>query len=212
MLKRILIIICLFMLAGTLPGFAQQQVYRMSRLEITPFVGYQFGGKIRVRQGDLRFNDAMAFGFALDVAVRPGAQVEFMYSRQPTVMRLKDILTGITREMFDIALEYYHIGGLYEINRTDRVKVFGVSTLGLTNFAPQDAKYSSEWRFSFSVGGGLKFFPTDRVGLRLEGRLHFPLISGGSGFWCSAPGGCSVTVGGEAMVQAVIQGGLIFAF
>ena len=51
-----------------------------------------------------------------------------------------------------------------------------------------------------------------RLDERLEGRLHFPFISGGSGFWCGLPGGCAITVGGELMVQATLNAGVIFAF
>jgi opacity protein-like surface antigen len=194
------------------PSLAQSQGYSWNRAEITPVIGYQFGGKIGVREGDLTIKDEIDFGILLDLTLRPGAQLEFMYTRQPTVLRLKDAFFGSTRELFDMAVEYYHVGGVYEVYRGDNIKPYGVMSLGFTHFSPQDAKYSSEWRFSMSFGGGVKVFPTRRVGLRLEGRLLTPFISGGSGFWCSAPGGCFVSLGGTAVLQVSLSAGLILAF
>jgi len=195
---------------GALPGLAQQGV-PWNRVEITPFVGYQFGGKIRVRDGYLNIKDDVNFGFALNVTIRPGAQLEILYSRQSTILRA-DPFVGPREELFDLAMEYYQIGGLYEVYRDDMFRPFGVMTLGLANFSPKPNEIASEVRFAFGLGGGVKVFPTEHFGLRLEGRMHFPFISGGTGFWCGLPGGCAVTMGGELMVQVSLNAGLILAF
>jgi len=210
MMKRMLILCSAIMMLGVLPGFAQQGA-PWNRVEITPFVGYQFGGKIRVRDGYLKVKDDVNFGFVLDITLRPGAQLEFMYSRQSTVMRA-DTFYNPEEMLFDMAMEYYQIGGLYEVYRADMIRPFGVMTLGLAHLSPKPNEISSEVRFAFGLGGGVKVFPSQHFGLRLEGRLHFPFISGGTGFWCGLPGGCAVTVGGELMVQASLNAGLIFAF
>ncbi len=210
MLKRALILSTALLMLGVLPGLAQQGV-PWNRVEITPFVGYQFGGKIRIYDGYLNIKDAANYGFALDITLRPGAQLEIMYIRQSTILRA-DPFAGPREELFDMAMEYYQIGGLYEVYRDDMFRPFGVMTLGLANFSPQPKEIASEVRFAFGIGGGVKVFPTEHFGLRLEGRLHFPLISGGTGFWCSLPGGCAISVGGELMVQATLNAGVIFAF
>jgi opacity protein-like surface antigen len=210
MMKRILILCSAFLMLGGLPGFAQEAP-PWNRVEITPFVGYQFGGSIRVRDGYLRIKDNVNYGFALNITLRPGAQLEIMYSRQSTEMQA-DAFYGPKETLFDMAMEYYQIGGLYEVYRHDMFRPFGLMTLGLANFSPQTPEVASEVRFAFGLGGGVKVLPTRNFGLRLEGRLHFPFVSGGSGFWCGLPGGCAVTVGGELMVQVSLNAGLILAF
>ncbi len=210
MIKRILILCSVILMLGVLPGFAQQQP-PWNKVEITPFVGYQFGGSIRIRDGYLRIKDDINYGFALNITLRPGAQLEFMYSRQSTEMQI-DTFYKPKEPLFDLAMEYYQIGGLYEVYRDDMFRPFGVMTLGLAHFSPQTPEVSSEVRFAFGLGGGVKVFPSRHVGLRLEGRMHFPFISGGSGFWCGLPGGCAITVGGELMVQVSLNAGLILAF
>jgi len=209
-IKRLSILSFALLISGVLPGLAQQGV-PWNRVEITPFVGYQFGGKIRVRDGYLSIKDNVNYGFALNVTLRPGAQLEIMYSRQSTILRA-DPFVGPREELFDLAMEYYQIGGLYEVYRDDMFRPFGVMTLGLANFSPKPNEISSEVRFAFGLGGGVKVFPSQHFGLRLEGRLHFPFISGGTGFWCGLPGGCAVTIGGELMVQVSLNAGLILAF
>jgi len=210
MAQRTAILISLSLILGALPGFAQQPP-PWNRIEITPFVGYQFGGSIRIRDGHLRIKDDVNFGFALDITLRPGAQLEFMYNRQSTEMRIETFYTP-KETLFDLAMEYYQIGGLYEVYRDDMFRPFGVMTLGFAHFSPQKSEISSEVRFAFGLGGGVKVFPAQHVGLRLEGRLHFPFVSGGSGFWCGLPGGCAITLGGELMVQVSLNAGLILAF
>ena len=192
------------------PTFAQYG-YDTHRFEISPFVGYQFGGKLNVRAGTLSIKDAMNYGAALDIYIRPGVQIELAYIRQDTELWLRDVLTGIKSPLFDMAVEYFHIGGLYEL-RPGRVRPYGLVTAGLTHFNPKPKERSSEWRFSFGFGGGIKAFVTERIGFRFQGRLLFPYFGSGGGLWCSAPGGCFVSLDGRLVVQADFTGGIFLAF
>ena len=110
-----------------------------------------------------------------------------------------------------MALEYFHIGGLYELIAR-RIKPYGLVTDGLTHFNPKPKERSSEWRFSFGFGGGVKASMTERIGFRFQGRLLFPYFGSGGGLWCSAPGGCFVALDGRFIVQADFTAGLFLAF
>jgi len=195
---------------AAIPTFAQYG-YDSHRFEISPFVGYQFGGKLGVQAGTLSIKDAMNYGVALDVYIRPGVQVELAYIRQDTELLLRDILTGQKSSLFDMAVEHYQIGGLYEV-RPGRVRPYGLLTAGLTHFKPKPNNRSSEWRFSFGFGGGVKASVTERIGFRFQGRLLFPYFGAGGGLWCSAPGGCFVSLNGRLVVQADFTGGIFLAF
>lgn len=57
------------------------------RVEITPVVGYQFGGGFSGPEGEIEFPSEFMYGAMLDVWVRPDAQAEFLYTRQETSLR-----------------------------------------------------------------------------------------------------------------------------
>ena len=103
---------------------------------------------------------------------------------------------------------YIQIGGVQEMDM-DNIRPFGVFTLGTTYFKPQDATYQDAWKFSVTLGGGVKIWFSDRVGIRLQGRLMLPMFWGGVGFTVGT-GGAGLTMGGgTSMVQGDFTGGLI---
>ena len=97
----------------------------------------------------------------------------------------------------------------------DNIKPYGSFTLGTTYFIPQSAAgeitYSDSWKFSVTLGGGVKIWMSDRVGIRLHGRLMLPMFWGGAGFSVGT-GGAGFTVGAStSMVQGDLGAGLIIA-
>ena len=69
----------------------------------------------------------------------------------------------------------------------------------------------SEWRFSFSFGGGAKLFFTDNIGIRLQGRLFIPLYFNGGYIYGGGSGGGIALSGGAYLIQGDLTAGLIFA-
>jgi hypothetical protein len=199
-----------FILLGGVPEARAQKV------EITPFVGYQFGGEVAVRNGNLRISDDVNYGLILDVTVNRTGQVEASYTRQDTRLVFDEFRVG-KRPIYDVAVQYWQIGGLYRFNPTATVRPFFSLTLGLTHFGVGDKldeeapQISSESRFSTVLGGGVKIFPSERVGVRLQGHLYSTFLSSSSGFWCSVPGGCGVGLSGWAIWQGDVSAGLTIA-
>jgi hypothetical protein len=110
-ISKILFIMAWLIGWGAIPIFAQPG-YGTHRFEISSFVGYQFGGTLRVQDGDLVIKANMNYGGTLDITIRPGVQMEFAYIRQDTELRLKGFAFGKTETLFVMAVEYFHIGGL----------------------------------------------------------------------------------------------------
>lgn len=193
------------LLGGNTPVFGQ-------RLEITPFMGYQFGGNLGVREGDINVKDRGNFGFIINTTVRYGYQFEFSYSRQETELELREFPSGRKRDLFGMAIEYYQIGGLAQRGDPSgygEVMPFGLVTLGLTRFDPYKAGYSDEWRFSAAFGIGSKFYFSERLGLRLQARVLIPFQLSGMGAFCSS-GDCSFTFGGSSSIlQGDVFAGLV---
>ncbi len=186
------------------PGLAAQG------LEITPFGGYQVGGKLQVQLGDLRVSDNPNLGVILNVPLRSGAQLELLFAHQETNLKLTDRLSGLQTTVFDMAVEYFQVGGLYEATRSGPVKAFGLGSLGVTHYNPQESGRSSEWRFSGGFGVGAKSFFSERVAIRTEARLMFTLINSAGSIFCSSGSGCLTNVQGTGVAQLLLTAGLTF--
>jgi opacity protein-like surface antigen len=194
------LVLALALCLGTSAAEAQRR-----KAEIAVLGGWQFGGSLNTYQGgSLSIKDALAITGVVDINLQQGGQLELMYDWQGTQVNL-----GGTK-VFDADLHYMQIGGLGYVDK-GKVEPFGVATLGLTYINPKDSQYSGETRFSFTLGGGAKVFPTERIGLRFEGRLLMTVIDGALGLGCGGAG-CSGGFWGWGMAQGVVSAGLILAF
>jgi hypothetical protein len=180
------------------------------KIEITPFGGYFFGGILTVRNGDLNIKNGGNFGIILGTNIDRQLTVEFMFNRLDTRLTLKRYPTGITEDLFNLAVNYIHGGVLYNAQR-GKIQPFASFSLGAVWFDPKTNKYQSEWRFSFSVGGGAKLFITPSIGIRLQARLLVPVYFAGGTIFCGT-GGCGWGVSaGSYFAQGDLSAGLILA-
>lgn len=177
---------------------------------ITPLAAYQWGGTVSGYYGEAKLNDAGSWGIAVDIPVyHRDAFVELIYSRQVTDLSYREYGVGVpAEEIFDLAVEYYHIGGLYTVDK-EGPKPFGTMTLGATRFAPQNSVYDTEWKMSAALGLGIIVPISDRIGIRTHARLLIPFLYSGGGLWCGT-GGCSIGVsGGSSILQGDVAVGLV---
>ncbi len=186
------------------------------KIEITPYAGYMFGGKLRFYEGDLKIDDNANYGLALDFEVARDTKLELFWTEMQTTAEFKPYY-GFDNpdywiEPFDVRIGYIQIGTLREVELdNDKIVPFGALTLGTTYFLPYGSNYKDSWKFSVSLGGGAKIWFTERVGIRLQGRLLMPILWGGAGFTVGS-GGAGITVGGgTSIVQGDFTGGLIIA-
>lgn len=176
------------------------------RATLNPFVTYNWGGSVRVFEGDLRLAASEAYGVTLDVAVRPGAKAQLFYSYQPTQLNLRRF-NGLTEPITPMKVHYIHLGGTAESGR-GRMKGFGGASAGATIFHASDPRFSDEWRFSVRLFLGGKMMFSERVGLHVKGEVLLPIQWVGVCFGC---GGTGATAG-TTIVQGVVGGGLTIAF
>ena len=190
-------------------GFSQAPA-QTKGFEIIPYASYQFGGKATAIQGDINIKDSEAFGLYLDIdmPMRPGAQLELAWTHQNSRLDIRRFATGIRETLFNMTTDYFQIGVLYGMPKGNMVP-FGLVAFGATMFNPKDVKLSTEWRFSATLGLGVKIFLSERIGIRVDGRLLMPFQWGGGGLWCGT-GGCSIGLGAtSAILQGNVGGGLI---
>ncbi len=180
--------------------------------EITPTVGYRFGGTVDNDDGQFSANDDLAWGGTIGYRVKRDGLVELVYSRQSTTIRF-DPDTAAQFTVGGAAIEYIQIGGALEFGHNERTKPYFALTVGATHFSPQTTGLGDEW--DFSVGGalGLKTYLSQHLGLRAQVRLWMTTLSADTEFWCTLPGVCVISASdGVFFTQGELSGGLIFVF
>jgi len=184
------------------------------RIELTPISGYSLNGHVNLYRAKFKMDNAAHFGGILSVEVAPGMLGEFSYTRSKTKARYEDFAAGNTTN-YDMAIDYFQLGAVKELKK-GKVVPFGMGSLGITWFNMTTHGVSDHVSFSAALGGGLKLFFSDRIGIRLQGRLLLPMyFSGGGLFLGIGSGGPSTGVGvstGVLTVQGDFSGGLIFRF
>jgi len=145
------------------------------RVEFGGFYGYQFGGRVNTSAGTIQTADHPNYGFTFDLTVGRKMQIEFSYSRQDSQAALPP-WGDTTVPLFNTAIEYYQVGGLAEVS-TNRIRPYVVVTAGVININPQPSGINNTVRFAFSAGAGIKAFVTPHFGVRLQGRLLFPVMA-----------------------------------
>jgi hypothetical protein len=137
----------------------------------------------------------------LDIPVQQNARVELFYWRQNSQVEFKPFVG--TPSSSDVAVEYYQVGGMTEVPQGNLVP-YGLLTLGTTRLIAKGNLSGDEWRFSGTLGGGLKIAPEGRVGVKFEARLLLTANNTGSSFWCGT-GGCAVGVVGNPIAQGLLS-------
>jgi len=187
-----------------------------ANIEITPFAGYTMGGEFTdaVTGKSLSFDDTSSYGIMVDFKQpldQEGREpwIELYYSRQQTKLR-SDQGAFVGTPLFDVNIEYFHIGGTYGPS-TGKVKPFVVGTFGATHMTPKGEGLHAETKFSLSLGGGVRLYLTERVGIRLDARWFGTLFNGSGSAFCSG-GACLINVQGDVLSQYTANAGVVLAF
>jgi hypothetical protein len=179
-------------------------------VEVTPIVGYGFGGDFVevLTSAPIDRDGASTFGGSMDVPIgSEGLFLELVYTHQQALF---DVFTPAgPPSQIHASVDYIHAGGLQEFDIRSRVaRPFLTGTVGLTRFAGGG---DSEVRFSVAAGGGVKFFANRHVGARIEGRV-FATVEDGDASTIICAGGCLVRLHLSMVWQAAFTSGLVLAF
>jgi opacity protein-like surface antigen len=171
-LRQAISLAIIFLSCGVSSAFAQYG-YSHRNIEITPFGGSRFGGVIDLNTTPIDFltiKSTWDYGVMGDVDVWPNVQAEFMWNRQPTRLGAHNIDTGQVSPVGDATLDMYQWSILFALRQPEaKLKPYFVSGLGFTHFDTNNA-LNFNYRFSYNFGGGVKYFFSRHVGLRLEAR------------------------------------------
>ena len=206
-MKRLLPVMLLLLVSG----FSQVHA---DAFELTPFFGYRFGGDFDKTSSSsdisaLDIKSSENYGLTFGYAFNDNFELEGLWSRQDSDLRI--YRSEVATETVDIKVEYFHVGGLVlSGDDLDTKRGFFSFSAGMVSFNPDTLRSKSF--FSWSIGGGGKFYFNDWLGVRLQARF-FPtyINSSSNGYWCG-PYGCYQSVDANFVTQTEFTAGLIFRF
>ncbi len=187
-----------------------------AQTDIQPTIGFQFGGKYRFYEGDIKLKDGMNYGITLDHEVQPGIMLELYYTQMNTTAEWRPASPrweNLIPRNFNTDVHYFQIGGLKYVDNGN-IQPFGAFTLGATWFHSYEEgqlqNAADNTMFSVTLGGGVKVMMSDKIGIRLQGRLLMPMYF--SGLWLGVgTGGASLgAVSTIPILQGDFTGALIF--
>lgn len=194
----------------SVPAKSQESI--PGSLEIYSTYGYMFGGYLRTYNGELNIGDDDNYTIGLNYTVAPGTQVEISWMHQESDVTITEYGNIFEyEESFDLNTNYIQIGVLKEA-KPGPVRPFGKFTMGTAIYNPRGkTSYDDVWRFAFTMGGGVKAYLNDKVGIRLSGSMMMPVYWSGLSFFCGT-GGCSTGVStGSAILQGEVSAGLFIS-
>jgi len=186
-------------------------------ITVTPTVSYMWAGSYQTLDGDVQLEDGIQYGAILGFGAAPSVRAELswsMLSSRATFAPYYNVGTTSPLTGLDIGMivHYFQLGAVHYVDKGKAQPFIGM-TAGAVLFHPDDViiqgyASSDTWRFAMSFVGGLTFNMSEKVGLRIQGRLNFPIYFSGT-YVGVGTGGASVgATGGIPIVQGDIGAGL----
>jgi len=191
-MRKLLLVIAVLLIPASL--LAQNEGWRNRRsnyrggyadnfFELTPFVGYRYGGTIFANQTNLFNQDVNVqssgnFGVNFGIPIPNGWKLELMVNRQNTHFTTGGGgLFAPSDQIGAFDITYFH-GGLqipFAVSRS--ATPYLIVSAGVANLDPRVNGASTSTKFSAGAGIGVKVPINRNLGLRIEERGYFTTLS-----------------------------------
>lgn len=193
------------------------------RFEASPFVGYETSGSypisifssvsdLTVPVNKLRVNDALSYGTFLDYNLTENAQLEFMWDRNNASYSARNALTGEYFKAYNSDIDQYQFGGLYMLRNSEhRLRPYIAGSVGFTHDSNSNGT-PNRTEFSYSIGGGVKYYVNRHFGFRGDARYMPTYGSSSNATYCDPFFGCYNAHVHNYLNRGNFVGGVIFRF
>jgi len=163
------------------------------RVELTPVIGYVAGGTFEdeLTDQEIKLDDSAAVGFQVNIRADSQSTWEIHYVNQDTSTSTPTIPS------LDVTIRKLEVGGTYETS-AEATRPYAAATVGFSQFEPGDSTFEDDTYFSFSLGGGVKFFTDRQFGLTLDARWVAAVIDDDTDVFCVSSGGLTCLVQADA--------------
>ncbi len=198
------------LIALLLPALFLIKPAQAQTLELIPYASFQWGGKLRFYDGEVRFNSSENFGVALNLNLPGNRAFLVEYLNQPTSV---DVLfyefLGSDSRRYKVNMNWFQAGAMQQIDMGDVVP-FGGITLGAVYFHPRTNELEDAWKFAMTGQVGMKYFLNEKVGIQMHLRMLVPIQWAGFGFYFGSGGSGTSVNAGSYLIQGDVGGGLVF--
>jgi hypothetical protein len=201
-------------LSPALSAQQQQPEPKPLRFDFTPFVGYRTGMSFPIEPHVTGTNPHFAldarpsYGVSFGVRLEEDGFVEIRWARQDSYIHSDDFSVPVPRKR--VTLDQFHadFSREYVVDEwRPWARPFVLLGLGATRISNGAELHFT--RFSFGIGGGLRFYPTRHLGFKIQAEWLPILVNPQVAFVCGS--GCiihmrsSVTSQGEVVVGPVLR-------
>lgn len=166
------------------------------RYEASIFIGARMGGRIDLNTPAvdyLHIDNSLNWGFNVGKRIVPQLFGEFMWNRQTTTLKAHDVVPNrLTTLTTHAQLDMYQGSLLFEFPTSSPIRPFAVGGLGFTHFDSHGILSFSN-RFSYNLGGGVKYLFAPQVAARAELRWSPSRTTTASTTFCDPFIGCFTT-------------------
>jgi len=183
-----------------------------SQLELSANFGWYWGGNMSFYEGRMDMGDANNYNITASVPTMKGNWIELSYSFASSTADFNPYTGFPSYDYFqaDLNTHYILIGSYQRFDTGGKIKPFIGISLGAAIFDLNYKNYSNVWRFAGSLGGGLLIDVTEKIGIRLQGRLLMPMYFAGVGFYAGTGGSGFSLNTGSMIFQGDVSAGLVF--
>ena len=157
--------------------------YADNFFELSPYVGYRYGGTIYANQTQL-FNQNVAidsapnFGANFAIPVNNGWKIEFLVDRQNTQFSGGGGgLFSPNNNLGDFDITYFQGGLVIPFAQTRSATPYFTVDAGVANLNPRVSGATSSTRFAAGAGIGVKVPLNRNIGIKIEERGFFTSLS-----------------------------------
>ena len=184
------------------------------RFDLTPFVGYRTGMSLSIQpyvQGTnprVVLEPSPSYGLAFGLRIHEDDLVEFRWARQSSYAHVEG--TNVAYSHQSVTLDQFHGDFSHEYTIDEWrswAKPFVMLSVGGTRVSGSGSDFT---RFSFGIGGGLRFYASRHVGFKVQAEWLPLVVDPQVVFVCG--GGCVVHVGGTLSSQGEVIIGPMFRF
>ena len=184
-------------------------------LDFTPLVGYRttvsfpLEPAVQGSNSKIVFDSGPSYGFAAGLRLHDEDVIEFRWTRQDSHSHLEDVSTISSRQ--HVTLDQFHgdFSHEYFLDQWPQwARPFIMGSVGATHVGGN--ANTSFTRFSFGLGGGIKFFVGQHLGFRMQGEWLPIVVSPRATVFCG--GGCVVHIAGSLGSQGEVAIGPLLRF
>lgn len=222
--RKFVVLVFVFACAASC-ALAQDQDTGWAKLEVTPFGGYKFGGKINVAASgsgvqNLLIDSNYDYGAMVDYSIWSNFKAEFMWVRQPST--LEEQFIGAppppSQPITNTTLSTYTFGANYDFRGDQKLRPFVAGGIGWTHFtnidsnSPNGVYLGFYNKLAYNIGGGVKYYFMPHAGLRFDMRYLSTRTTPGQSVQCDPFGNCFTVASTNHANQGEMNVGLIIKF